>query len=116
MLEPGGGVSGAGAGAWPPSEIFDYRGARIAVAEPGGNQVTTATIDIDALRAARDAPFANLLAQRQGSLHARIDDATATWPANAFADRPVESFDQLKALEAGVWADLQRSFVSSDTP
>ena len=114
MVNADGSASGAGADAWPPSEIFDYRGARIAVAGPGGDRVTTATIDIDALRSARDEPFANLLAQRQGSLHARADRAGATWPVNAFADRPVGSFDELKALEAQVWAELQRGFVSSN--
>ncbi len=91
----------------PPSEIHDFTGALIGQAPVGPDQFALATIDIEALRAARARPTANFLAQIQPAIHQDPGALARLWPANAFADRRVEAPGDLVAVEAAVWRRLQ---------
>lgn len=95
---------------WPPSEIFDYRGARIGIANPGGDQVASATIDLAGLRSAREEPLFNLLAQRQSKIERFGFGEPSGWPLNAFASSSPISVEALKQLEKEVWTDMNLSF------
>jgi predicted amidohydrolase len=97
------GLPGASA---PPSQAYDYEGREIGQAPDGADGFALATIDIEALRAARRAPAANLVAEIQPDIH-RGDLALALWPANTFAERRLETWDDIVALERQTLSRLE---------
>ena len=87
------------------SQTWDYEGRPIgrSTSDP---RFTLTTIDIEALRKARSNPAANLLAQIQPQI---ADDPRTLplWPSDAFAERAPAGADDLLAVEAQVWRNLQ---------
>ena len=97
-------VANMAAPAAPPSKIYDYAGASIGSEADGG--FTLATIDLAALRAARGAPAANLLAEIQPDIHAPLE-SFALWPRHAQPPPPARSFGDLVAIETASWRRLR---------
>lgn len=83
-----------------PSEIYDYNGDRIARAEPCAI-FTLATVDIEALRAARARPHINYVAQIQAAIHPELS-SFPHWPANTFPESAPTSFETIYALETDI--------------
>ncbi len=97
------GMTNIAAGA-APAAVYDYNGGQIG-AEADAGLFTLATIDIEALRKARAAGGANLLAQIQPSLHEDIR-ALPLWPDDALHYHPATNFDQLMDIEKQAWARM----------
>jgi predicted amidohydrolase len=106
IVTPTGGDPAAPEGAWPESEVYDFKGAAIGVGEKGGNRFTTAVIDLDALRAARADAGANFIAQLQPSIHDDEFARAQLWPTNRFLDHPIAAQSELRDIELEVWNRL----------
>lgn len=87
-----------------PSEIYDFNGDRVARAEYGAI-FTLATVDIEALRAARNRPHVNYVAQLQAAIHPELSEFPH-WPTNAFPDQAPTSFQTLYDVETGIHEKL----------
>ncbi len=92
-----------------PSEIIDYRGNLLAASADSAEGFITATLDIEAQRAARCTPGPlNPLAQLQASLHAPGYRGATFARTGRFADRPIERGEEHEALQKRDIDDLIR--------
>lgn len=95
--------------AMQPSEIVDYRGHLMAASRDAAEGFITATLDIEALRAARTTPGSlNPLAQLQASVHAPGYDAATFARINRFTRTPIDTGREHDALQRADIADLVR--------
>lgn len=95
--------------AMQPTEIVDYRGHLMAASQDASEGFITATLDIEALRAARTAPGSlNPLAQLQASVHAPGYDAATFARINRFTKTPIDTGREHDALQREDIADLVR--------
>ncbi len=92
-----------------PSEVVDYRGNVLAASKDSAEGFITATLDIEALRAARCTPGPlNPLAQLQASLHAPGYRHAVFARPNRFADHPIQQVREHEALQRRDIDDLIR--------
>lgn len=79
------------------SQIIDFNGRVIDVAQTSNETMLTCEIDIDALRRRRTRPYLdphssgmNFLAELNTAIHAPIYQKYSTWPADHWADQPMQ--------------------------
>ena len=101
---------GLGSGELPsertPSEIVDWEG-NVLAASVAGDQMVSAAIDLESLRARRAAGD-NRIAQLHAGLHAAVYAANVatTWPADRWATRPICHEAENAAVEQDVIARM----------
>ena len=87
------------------SEIINFDGGIIAVADGPGEVILHGRVDIDALRYRRTRPGWNPIYEKtfliglRAKLYAKEYEKFPGWPLNYFADKPIKSIAQLKELE-----------------
>lgn len=73
-----------------PSQIIDFKGNMLAGSQTGGQEIVTATVDIDALRKARTSlGSGNLLAALQTPIYRQTYEADFA-PIDALLDKPIQ--------------------------
>ena len=80
------------------SQVIDFEGQIINVADTSNETTLTCEIDIEALRKRRARPYMdqhassmNFLAEINTAVHAPIYSAYSTWPADHWADTPIQT-------------------------
>lgn len=94
-----------------PSEIIDFKGNFIAVAQSEGECMTTARIDMEALRKWRAEPRNNFLAQLQPQIHAEAYAAALGCPKNGFAEKGAKDQADNEAIIRANWDRMVKSGV-----
>ena len=91
------------------SEIIDFNGQTIVIAETTNETMLTAEIDIEALRRRRARPYLdyyaegmNFLAEVNTAIHAPIYDKYRTWPEDHWAETPIQHTEENHDLNAAV--------------
>jgi predicted amidohydrolase len=84
------------------SQIVDFDGQVLNMAESAGETLITAEIDIEALRRRRARPSLNFLAELAPQIHAPIYAATQAWPIDRWADQPMTGVAENRAVETEV--------------
>lgn len=82
------------------SVIINYTGDRLVQVNGNGEATCKATIDINALRAHR--PNTITWGTFRAEMIAREYLRVPSWPLNGFAERPIQSLDETKAVKRGV--------------
>ena len=90
------------------SQIIDFHGKVLNMAESAGETQITAEIDIEALRRRRARASLNFLAELSPGIHAPIYAAAQNWPLDGWADRVGTGVADNRRVEAEVIADLTR--------
>lgn len=90
------------------SQIIDFNGKVLNMAESAGETLITAEVDIEALRRRRARASLNFLAELSPGIHAPIYAAARHWPINGWAERPGTGVADNRRVEAEVIADLTR--------
>ncbi len=93
------------------SQIIDFNGKVMNMAESAGETLITAEIDLEALRRRRARASLNFLAEVSPQLHAPIYAAAEGWPLNHWADKPMTGVADNRRLEAEVIAKMTRNGV-----
>ncbi|HPF27477.1 MAG TPA: nitrilase-related carbon-nitrogen hydrolase [Steroidobacteraceae bacterium] len=93
------------------SQIIDFNGRVLNMAESAGETIITAEIDIEALRRRRARASLNFLAELSPQIHAPIFAAAECWPTNHWADTPMTSIADNRTVEADVIARMQAAGV-----
>ncbi|MFO1457087.1 MAG: nitrilase-related carbon-nitrogen hydrolase [Steroidobacteraceae bacterium] len=102
-------------GRWP-SQVIDPEGRVLAATTVDGESHATATIDLELLRAQRNKPVRNWLAQLQSQLHAPDYAAAQLWPLSHWEQKPlVDAREQLE-LEAQIVRTLAAGPAIRDEP
>jgi deaminated glutathione amidase len=84
------------------SQIIDFNGKVLNMAESAGETHITAEIDIEALRRRRARASLNFLAELAPQIHAPIYAAAQAWPVNRWDSKPMEGVAENRAVEAEV--------------
>jgi len=90
------------------SQIINFDGKVLNMAESAGETLITAEIDIEALRRRRARASLNFLAELSPGIHAPIYAAANHWPLNGWANSPGTGVAENRKVEAEVIADLTR--------
>ncbi len=93
------------------SQVVDFNGRVLNMAESAGETIITAEVDIEALRRRRARASLNFLAELSPQIHAPIYAATQAWPTNHWADKPMASVAENRAVEAAVITRMQTAGV-----
>jgi predicted amidohydrolase len=95
--------------AWPAghSEVIDYNGQVLNVADTMGETIISAEVDLEALRRRRTTVGMNFLAQAQPHLFAEVLRRTQAWPKNAWADTPPPSGREMRAMLVDTIGQMQ---------
>lgn len=82
------------------SQIIDYLGRTVNIAETDNETIVTGEIDIEALRRRRGQVGRNFLAQLQPHIYAHVlrQHEGKLWPQNAWAQEPVKTARQNNQL------------------
>jgi predicted amidohydrolase len=72
------------------SEIIDYEGRVLAVADAVGETLISATVDVEMLRYRRSQAWMNFPAQLKAGMFAKVYRAAQCYPPDLFVDRPME--------------------------
>lgn len=97
----------------PLSAIYDYKGADIGKAAALDDDLFLAEIDILALRAWREQPSANFLAQIQADTTVH-PNANAHWPKDNWRNAAPSEFAEIAQVEADIWRRAQAAWVMKD--
>ncbi len=73
------------------SQVIDYRGRVLNIADGSGESIISAEVDLDALRKARARVEGNWLVQAQAQVYAATLKRRSLWPANLHREAPPES-------------------------
>ncbi|MEY3465148.1 MAG: nitrilase-related carbon-nitrogen hydrolase [Steroidobacteraceae bacterium] len=93
------------------SQIIDFEGQVLNMAESAGETMITAQIDIEALRRRRARASLNFLAELSPQIHAPMYAQARAWPANHWLERPGTGVADNRAVEAEVIAGMTRDGV-----
>lgn len=93
------------------SQIIDFEGKVLNMAQSAGETMITAEIDIEALRRRRARASLNFLAELSPRLHAPIYAEANLWPLNGWADKPGTGVADNRRVEAEVIAGMTRDGV-----
>jgi len=93
------------------SQVIDFNGQVLNMAETGGDTLINAEIDIEALRRRRARASLNFLAELSPQIHAPIYAAAAAWPINRWLDRPGTGVSENREVEREVIAKMTRAGV-----
>ena len=93
------------------SQIIDFEGQVLNMAESAGETMITAQIDIEALRRRRARASLNFLAELSPQIHAPMYAQARAWPANHWLAQPGTGVADNRAVEAEVIADMTRDGV-----
>jgi predicted amidohydrolase len=89
------------------SEIVDYQGRVVAVADAPGETLLSGTLDVNALRQRRTQVALNFPAQTKSAMFAPVYAAADALPADHWRERPIEDRREGPALVDAVIARLQ---------
>jgi hypothetical protein len=90
------------------SQIINFDGKVLNMAESAGETLITAEIDIESLRRRRQRASLNFLAELSTGIHAPIYAAASHWPLNGWANAPGTGVAENRKVEGEVIADLTR--------
>lgn len=95
------------------SKIFDWDGRILADSGgPGESTVASATIDVEALRRARSQPGSgNRLLRQRVEIYRPLYDRMTLYPANRFADAPMDSKARIMEVQQQAYDNLVRAGV-----
>lgn len=93
------------------SQIVDFNGKVLNMAESAGETIISAEIDIEALRRRRARASLNFLAELSPQIHAPIYAAAQAWPINRWAGQPGTGVAENRMVEAGVIARMTQDGV-----
>jgi deaminated glutathione amidase len=93
------------------SQIIDYHGKLMNMAESAGETLITAEIDIEALRRRRQRASLNFLAELSPQIHAPLYAAAQHWPVNHWASQPGKGVEENRKVEREVIRSLTASGV-----
>ena len=82
------------------SQIIDFHGRVVTLAETSGETILQADIEIERLRQKRGQMQMNFLAQLQTHIHAPVYERHQRWPANLWAETPPP--DNMANIKAGL--------------
>lgn len=82
------------------SQIIDFSGRVVNIAETTGETILQADIEIERLRQRRGQMQMNFLAQLQTHIHAPFYQNAERWPANLWAENPPDNLSNIKAGQA----------------
>lgn len=88
------------------SQIIDYHGKVLNMAESAGETLITAEIDIEALRRRRQRASLNFLAELSPQIHAPMYAAAQHWPVNHWLTQPGTGVTENRAVEREVIQQL----------
>lgn len=88
------------------SQIVDFNGRVMNMAETSNETMISAEIDIEALRRRRAKPKINFLAEVSTQIHAPIYAAAQGWPIDHWADKPIADAGENRVLEREVIAKM----------
>jgi deaminated glutathione amidase len=88
------------------SQIVDFNGKVLNMAESAGETIVAAEIDIEALRRRRARASLNFLAELSPQIHAPLYAAARLWPANRWLDAPGSGVAENRKVEAEVIARM----------
>lgn len=80
------------------SQIVDFNGRVMNIANTSNETMITASIDIEALRRRRAEPRLNFLAELSPGIHAPIYEQANCWPLDHWANTPVTSVEENRAV------------------
>jgi len=99
------------------SQVIDYTGKVMNMAESAGETQISAEIDIEALRRRRVRPSLNFLAELSPRLHAPAYAAADLWPTNRWLETPGTGVAENRAVEAEVIAGMiHRGVLTAPSP
>ncbi|MGA0083953.1 MAG: nitrilase-related carbon-nitrogen hydrolase [Steroidobacteraceae bacterium] len=84
------------------SQIIDYHGKVLNMAESAGDTLITAEIDIEALRRRRQRASLNFLAELSPRIHAPLYQTTQHWPVNHWSSAPGTGVAENRQVERQV--------------
>lgn len=90
------------------SQVINFDGKVLNMAESAGETLISAEIDIEALRRRRARASLNFLAELSPGIHAPIYAAASNWPLNGWAQSPGTGVAENRRVESEVIADLTR--------
>jgi predicted amidohydrolase len=93
------------------SQIIDYHGKVLNMAESAGETMITAEIDIEALRRRRQRASLNFLAELSPQIHAPLYAKGQHWPINHWLSSPGTGVSENRQLEREIIERLTRSGV-----
>lgn len=76
------------------SQIIDFNGRVLNIADTSNETMITAEIDIEALRRRRASPSVNFLAELNPQIHTPIYEKSRLWPTNGWADQPLRDVSE----------------------
>lgn len=88
------------------SQVIDFNGKVLNMAESAGETLITAEIDIEALRRRRSRASLNFLAELSPRIHAPIYAAAEAWPVNRWLETPGTGVAENRQVEAEVIARM----------
>lgn len=98
------------------SQIVDFDGRVLNMAESAGETLIAAEIDIEALRRRRARASLNFLAELSPGIHAPIYASARAWPLNGWAERPSTGVADNRRVEAQVIRSLtERGVLTAPT-
>jgi hypothetical protein len=84
------------------SQIVDFNGKVMNLANTSNETMVTAEIDIEALRRRRAEPRLNFLAELSPGIHAPIYQQADCWPVDHWATSPVTSVEENRTVARAV--------------
>lgn len=84
------------------SQIVDYTGKVMNIANTSSESMITAEIDIEALRRRRAQPRLNFLAELSPGIHAPMYQQAECWPTDHWADKPITSAEENREVQREV--------------
>jgi predicted amidohydrolase len=93
------------------SQVIDFNGRVLNMAESAGETLITAEIDIEALRRRRARASLNFLAELAPQIHAPVYGAAQCWPVDHWASQPLTGVAENRQVAAEVIARLTTSGV-----
>ena len=93
------------------SQVIDFNGKLLNMAETAGETMITAEIDIEALRRRRTRASLNFLAELSPHIHAPMYANANLWPLNGWADRVGTGVTDNRQVEAQVIEGMLRAGV-----
>jgi predicted amidohydrolase len=98
------------------SQIIDYHGKVLNMAESAGETLITAEIDVEALRRRRQRASLNFLAELSPQIHAPLYAAANHWPINHWLDKPGTGVNENRDVEREVIRQLtERGILTAPT-
>jgi predicted amidohydrolase len=93
------------------SQVIDFNGKVLNMAESAGETLISAEIDIEALRRRRARASLNFLAELSPQIHAPMYQQAQAWPVNRWLDAPASGVAENRRVENEVIAQMMQNGV-----